>query len=408
MTRPIDIFWLALRNLTRSRLRSILTMIGIFIGIAAVVSLVSVSQGLKDSIKEQFDKIGADKLFISVKNSNFGMFSDISSAQLSTADTDVVRKVSGVDVATGMLYKVAKVRVGNEESIRFMIIIPDDAEERELVIQANTLEIEKGTMLDKDEHSQVLVGSDLAKAGTFQQQIGVGKKIEVEGRVFRTAGVLKKVGDPGTDGGVFMSENVARELFNEPTLVTTIFASTSPGEDPRQIADSVERKLRSFRNVEKGQEDFEIQTPEDILAALGTILTVIQVVLVGISVISLIVGGIGIMNTMYTSVLERTTEIGTLKAIGARNSDVLAIFVTEAGLLGIVGGIVGIILGAGIAQLISQIATVALGASYLKIFFPWYLIAGTLAFAFVIGALAGALPAYQASKLVPVEALRYE
>jgi len=134
----------------------------------------------------------------------------------------------------------------------------------------------------------------------------------------------------------------------------------------------------------------------------------VQAVLVGIAAISLLVGGIGIMNTMYTSVLERTKEIGTMKAVGAKNSDILFIFLFESGLLGLVGGAIGIGIGIGLGEGAEYIASVGLGTNLLQAVFPWYLILGALLFSFLIGTLSGIFPAMQAAKLKPADALRYE
>ena len=130
--------------------------------------------------------------------------------------------------------------------------------------------------------------------------------------------------------------------------------------------------------------------------------------MVGIAAISLLVGGIGIMNTMYTSVLERTREIGTMKAVGAKNSDILFLFLFESGLLGLVGGAIGVGIGLGLGKTAEYIATVQLGTNLLQASTDSWLIFGALLFSFIIGALSGVLPAMQASKLKPVDALRYE
>ncbi|MBI2047205.1 FtsX-like permease family protein [Candidatus Pacearchaeota archaeon] len=135
---------------------------------------------------------------------------------------------------------------------------------------------------------------------------------------------------------------------------------------------------------------------------------IVNAVLVGIAAISLLVGGVGIMNTMYTAVLERTREIGTLKAIGAKNSDVLLLFLFESGMLGLVGGAIGIVLGFGISKAAEYIAAAALGTGLLKASFSLALVAGALFFSFAIGALSGVMPAIQASRLKPVDALRWE
>jgi putative ABC transport system permease protein len=383
-------------------------MLGIFIGIAAVVSLVAISQGLKDSIQAQFDKIGADKLYISVKNTNFGVGSDISSVKLTTEDLDRVKKSQNVKTAIAYNIKAATVTVGFENGVHYLIDIPDTADERELAIALNSLEVTTGKMMRKNDPDQVVIGAELAKPGLYSKTLGVGTKILVNGRQFQVAGIWKKVGDPGTDSSVFMSQKTLRELINEPKLVTVIVAQSAKGANPLTVAETVKKNLRSFRNVKEGDEDFEVQTPDDILRSLNTVLDIIQVVLVGVAVISLVVGGIGIMNTMYTATLERTTEIGVMKAIGARNSDIMVQFLVEAGFLGMAGGIIGVALGAGIAYLVQIIASFYLGSNLLHVYFPWYLIVGALTFAFVVGSLSGALPAWQASKLPPVEALRYE
>ena len=134
----------------------------------------------------------------------------------------------------------------------------------------------------------------------------------------------------------------------------------------------------------------------------------VEVVLIGIAAISLLVGGIGIANTMYTAVVERTKEIGIMKSIGAQNKDILLIFVIESGLLGLAGGAVGIAFGIGLSKLVEYLAFAFLGTSLVKAFFPWYLIVGSLVFSFLIGTISGFFPAKQAASLKPVDALRYE
>ena len=152
--------------------------------------------------------------------------------------------------------------------------------------------------------------------------------------------------------------------------------------------------------------NFQVVTATQILEQINQVLGVMQFVLVGIAAISLVVGAIGIMNSMYTSVLERTKDIGIMKAIGARNSDILKIFLIESGLIGLVGGIFGILLGSAMALIIGQLSKNA-GFSLIIKIEPLVLIFGLL-FAFVVGIISGILPAYQASRLKPVDALRYE
>ena len=151
-----------------------------------------------------------------------------------------------------------------------------------------------------------------------------------------------------------------------------------------------------------------MRTAEQILGTFNNIFAVVQGVLVGIAGISLLVGGIGIMNTMYTSVLERTKEIGTMKAIGAKNSHILLLFLIESGLLGLVGGLIGVIIGLGMAKSAEYLATIYIGSPLLQASMDPIIIFGALAFSFLIGTLSGIFPAMQASRLKPADALRYE
>ena len=164
-----------------------------------------------------------------------------------------------------------------------------------------------------------------------------------------------------------------------------------------------ENKLERKRD----DENFQVLSASQIAEQINSVLGIIQVVLIGIAAISLVVGGIGIMNSMYTSVLERTKEIGIMKSIGARNSDILMLFLLESGFIGLIGGVFGVLLGSGIGILVGKAAASA-GYGILKIKISFGLIMFGLAFAIIIGMISGALPARQASKLKPVDALRYE
>ena len=187
-----------------------------------------------------------------------------------------------------------------------------------------------------------------------------------------------------------------------------IAVKVQKGVNVNNVANEIEKSMRRDRHLDIGKEDFEIQTPQQILATLDNILTIVEIVLIGISAISLLVGGIGIANTMYTAVIERTKEIGIMKSVGAQNKDILLIFVIESGLLGLVGGAIGIAIGIGLSKLVEFMAFKFFGTSLIKAFFPWYLIAGSLMFSILIGSVSGLLPAKQASSLKPVDALRYE
>jgi putative ABC transport system permease protein len=174
-----------------------------------------------------------------------------------------------------------------------------------------------------------------------------------------------------------------------------------------EVAEDVEKNLRRERDEEIGEETFSVETPEQLLESFASVLSIVQAILVGIAAISLIVGAVGIMNTMYTAVLERTKEIGIMKSIGAKNSAIQAIFLIESGLLGLVGGIIGIIIGLGLSKLVEVIANQAWGAA-ITVAMPAWLILGALAFAFLLGMGSGFFPARHASLQNPVDSLQYE
>ncbi len=401
---------LAVINLQRRRRRSILTMIGIFIGIAAVVSLISLGQGMQDAIEHQFFRLGADKVNIQTKGVVNGPPGSNSNVMLKKGDLDVIRHVKGVDLAAGRLVESITVQFNNKEKYLYVASMPKDPGERAMIMDIANVNSDKilyGRMLKPEDEWKVMISEDYYNKPSFNNKaLNVGDKILINNQSVQVVGIYRKTGNPFVDMSFVMNEEPIRKMLDIPEKYGIINAKADTTIGVSIVAENIRKDLRNYRNVKTGKEDFQVQTSQETLATFTTILSIITAVLVGIASISLLVGGIGIMNTMYTSVLERRREIGVMKAIGARNSDVLSIFVLEAGILGLVGGIIGILIGMGFSKLVEIIATAALGTSLIQASFPWYLILGALLFSFGIGCLAGTFPAMQASRLPPVEALR--
>jgi len=364
------------------------------------------SVGLKYSIQEQFAAIGADKLFIQAKGVGFLGPGGTTATSLTTKDLDSVRKVTGVFYAAPNRMKAATVLFNRQEIVTFAIDYPND-DSSVVIDEVYKFPLVQGRFLRQNGLFETVIGNDFGAQDVFEKNMKVGDKVHINSLEFRVVGILDKIGDPGTDRSFFIPERGFEELFSTEN-VSLIIVKTNADKESQTVAESITKELRRERNVEKGEEDFEVQSPMDILASFNIILTVIQVVLIGVAAISLIVGGIGIMNTMYTSVLERTKEIGIMKSVGARNSHILTLFLIESGLLGLVGGIIGVILGMLLSKGVEYIAAQALGTHLLKAYFSWELIVLSLAFAFIIGALSGTLPAKQAMNVKPITALRYE
>jgi len=402
----IDYFKIALKNLRKRKIRSFLTLIGILIAIATIFILISISLGLQSSVEEQFRQFGTDKFFIEPLGQLAGPGTG-SAVELTNRDIDVIEKILGVKDLSYWTIASAKIEFNNE--IRYTTVIGIPLERSVVFLETGFYKPEEGKLLREGDEGKIMLGSQYKNNKFFRKQVRTANKIIINEKEFKVKTTLKTVGNPFDDRLIFMSLKDFRILFPEKKeRIDQIAVQINNDENIQDIADRVERKLLKARDLTEKTRDFRILTPEEVLASFGIVLNILTAFLLGIAGISLLVGGIGIANTMFTSVLERTREIGVMKAIGAKNSDILIIFLIEAGILGLVGGALGIFIGFAVSKIIEYIAINQLGTTLLQAATPFYLIFGCLAFSFFIGAISGLLPAYQAIKVKPVEALRYE
>jgi putative ABC transport system permease protein len=402
-----DHFLLAFSNLRRRKLRSWLTMIGIFIGIAAVVGLISLGQGLQNAISAQFEELGKDKIIIQSKSAMSMGTSSSSNLVLTTDDLKTIGNVKGVDKAIGILLRTSLIEFHDQSKVGITIGI--NSEDVSIFSELQSFKLGKGRLLKEGDGFKVTIGySNSIDGKIWEKGMEVGSTIKIAGKEFKVVGILEKTGDPTGDSAIYLSKDVLKEVLDTGNQEDEIVAKAQEGFVPSEVADTITEKLRRARGEKEDQETFTVQTSEQLLDTFNNIFNVVQGVLIGIAAISLIVGGIGIMNTMYTSVLERTKEIGTMKAIGAKNSDILQIFLFESGLLGLVGGAIGVCLGIGLGKSVEYIAGIALGTNLLQASISLPLIVGALTFSFLIGSLSGIFPAFQAARLKPADALRYE
>jgi putative ABC transport system permease protein len=401
----LDYFRLAVSNLFKRKLRSWLTVIGIFIGIMAVVALVSLSQGMQNAILSEFEKMGTNRIIIAPGGASFGpMGSFISSAKFTENDFGAVKNIKGVDLAITALSRSSYITFGKQTKQQLVWGFPVDSKSLEFYKGQSSFELAEGRFLRSGDKYKVVIGAGIAN-DTFDKDMHVGDTIMINFQQFQVIGIQKKSGGFEGDRNIRIPIDTARELFSDPSEVTAIFMNVKEGYSVDEAAESAKRKLRKERGVKEGEEDFSVQTSAQAIQTISSILGIIQAVLVGIAAISLLVGGIGIMNTMYTSVVERTREIGIMKSVGARNSAILTIFLIESGLLGLLGGVIGVVSGLGLGKL-AEVIAMQFGVESLRAYMGAPLILGALAFAFIIGSLSGALPARQASRLSPVDALR--
>jgi putative ABC transport system permease protein len=391
-----EIVRLAVRNLQRRKLRAVLTMIGIVFGITAIISLVSLAQGLQDSIGNQFGNLGADNVIITQKGLRGP---PIGSKALTLKDFDLVEGLSDFDLVVPVNMNMGTVEYNKEELDFFVRSVPGDRFDDWAVLR--NWEFLQGRNIGPTSRGEVIIGQAFAEE-QFDKRIYLNSKITIKGKDFKVVGIIKNTGSQADDRFVGISRDDAKDIFSVGNTLSLVVGKVKKGVDIDSVVERVKRKLEKAR----GTEDIEVQTAGQLQAQFKTILGVVSIVVIGIAAISLVVGGIGIANSMFTSVLERTKEIGIMKSIGARNSDILKIFLLEAGLIGLIGGGIGVSLGV----LLSL--GVKFGASAADIDIAvsirlWVLL-GAMFFSMFIGVASGIIPAIQASKHNPVEALHYE
>ena len=401
-----DYFRLAVDSIRHRQLRSWLTILGIVIGISLVVTMISLGEGMKGAVSQQLSRFGPDTLVVFPgKEANLfsGFFGGL---HLEDDDVDVVKNTKGVDIAFPVLIKTIRIEFGDKDKQTLLHGLPSKESEKFLK-DFQGWELADGRWF-RDKSNEIVIGFKLAKEGFKEddkgKEIRLNQKVEIDGEKFTVVGIIASLGEREHDFAGYISLDKLRDIIGSSEKeVTNIDIKAAPGVDPNEVAERIKKNLKRSRDAE----DFAVLTSERMGNIAGNIIAVIEVVLLGLAVIALVVGGIGIMNTMYTGVLERTKEIGVMKAIGARNRDIGLIFLMEAGIIGLVGGSIGLAIGVSIAKIVEFIAHQN-GLSLLSAYINIWLILFGLGFSFVIGCIAGILPAMQASKLKPVDAVRYE
>lgn len=399
-----DYLKLSIDSILHKGIRSWLTMIGIFIGIAAVVSLVSLGGGLENAILDQFSSLGTDKLTVQASGGSFGPPGTGVIKPLTVDDADALENVRGVDMVAPRAIATSRAIFKDESAFLTIATITTD-ETRQLVLAVLDAEVDQGRMLEKDERYKITIGSDFGTEDIFSKPVKVGDTINMRGQDFEVVGILAETGAIFGNSLVIMNDKVYEEVFDTKDI-NIIAIQIQKGADIEQVSANVEKAMRKQRDVKMGEKDFTVETPLQAAQTVTDILDYVTYFIAGIAAVSLIVGGIGIANTMFTAVLERRKEIGIMKAIGARNSHILLLFLIESALLGLAGGTVGLFMGMGFAKLVELIASIAFTRDLIKVSFDLIIIVGPLMFSIIVGMISGVFPALQAAKLNPVDALR--
>ncbi|MFB6241246.1 MAG: ABC transporter permease [Candidatus Nanosalina sp.] len=400
----LDFVKLALRNIRHRKRRSWLTILGTMIGILAIVSLLSIGQGLEHAVVSEFQELGGNKIFISPGG---GFNAQFSSTTFTLGDDDLqtIRNTRGVSQAIGMVQGSVLAKYGDGSKYVTVTGIPVGGTTGELAKQFNSIQMESGRYLQPSDQGSVIVSQDFAQ-DRFDREIRLRSSIEINGSSYRVVGIFTSASSIGGGSGVMMPMENARELLDKEETYDMIIAEVRPGFQPADVEEDIDRNLRQERNVEKGNENFQTRTANDIIRTFNNQLAIIRGVLLGIGAISLLVGAVGIMNTMYTSVTERTREIGVMKSVGATRKQVMLLFMIESGVIGAVGGILGAVAGVGLSTAAARVISTQMNLQFSAYIGP-YMLLGSIGFAFLVGMVSGVLPARKAAKLKPAEALRY-
>ena len=392
-------------NIKHRKLRSFLTVLSILIGIASIFTLVSFGQGLTNYIDVISSEVGTDKLIIQSKG--IGAPGTDENFFIKKEEVEFLSKINGMDEVAGVYFSVVQIK--HDRSKKFVFMGSENMNNKKLIMELYTLKLHSGRDLKKGDNKKVVMGYNyLLPKKIYETSLRMRDKIKINDEEFQIIGFYEPVGNPQDDSNIYITNEGFEILMPEKkNKFQFAIARVQEGINPRDMAEKAALKLRKFKSQKEGDEDFFIMTYEQLIQTFNNILGVINGVLVLIALISLVVAGVNIMNTMYTAVLERTKEIGILKAIGAKNNNILMIFLVESGIVGLFGGILGISLGWGISTIGGRIAADA-GYQMLQPIFPVELVIGCLVFALLVGIISGLMPARQASKLLPVDALRYE
>jgi len=393
----------SLRNLGHNKSRSFFTILSIFVGIATIFVFISFGLGLVTYAEELKTDSTVNKLNIQPKGVGPPGLDD--TFALTKDDVEAVDKTSGVFEASGVYFKPAEIK--KDDALRFVWVISYDPK-KPLVIDLFEIDLNKGRALRPGDSGKVVLGYNyLFEDKIFERGIELNDKVEIQGEDFRVVGFYEPIGNPQDDSNIYMVDEDFVELYGDDVKGFNWIIAEVDVEELKEVTEKVERAVRKSRDLEEGKEDFFVQSFQDLLEQFNTVLLFISVFVVAIALVSVLVSAVNTANTMVTSTLERVKEIGVIKSIGAKNSEVFKIFLFESGFLGFVAGVVGV----GLGFLITYIAARALenlGFGFLSPSYSVFLFIGLILFATLTGAISGAWPAWQASKIKPVEALRYE
>jgi len=399
-----------------SKLRSWLTILGIVIGVASVIAIVSIGEGMRAEMESRMSGMAGDILTLNAGFSRgTSMFVPLGgrnsggggSATARAEDEEIVVDKTDVQALKGIadILLISPQIRGNAE-IAYLGESGDvtvTGIDQKVWSQITTDELKEGRFLDSADKNVIVIGSRLAES-FFDQKLGINQVLTVEGRSFRIVGILND-----DSRNIYMPLQAAYQVIEDKDIdvYDSITIKIKDEDQLNETMAKIEKKLMLVRHVTAKTKDFSLTSNKLMAETRSEMMSSINNFLLAIAAVSLIVGAVGIANTMFTSVLEKTKDIGIMKAIGARNIDIMLIFLMNSALLGLTGGLIGIFFGSMLsAALPALMGSTMMLRSGTIVSLNSVILAITVSVG--VGILAGAIPAYKASKLKPVDALRYE
>ncbi|MCA9496175.1 MAG: ABC transporter permease [Nanoarchaeota archaeon] len=390
----LDYLGLVFEDIRQRKFSSFLTFFAISLGILTIFVIFLLGQGFEDSIAAQFEQLGSNRLYISSSTTNLA--SGTFTKGLSETELKLIKNKPYVKEAYPYYSKFGQIKYGKEfkSSLLFGSTINEN------FFKEYNLDIDQGRFPKETEKYSIVIGPTAAKE-LFEKEIEIGSSLHVKEYKFKVVGILKSVGNPQDDSNIYFPIDTLRNIYGDKDNIGFIDVTINENYDIL-IA---EKNLKILLENKLGKDSIEILAPTQLLEQVGSILDIVKYTLGGIAFVALIVGAVGIINTMYVIITEKTRDIGIMKSIGAKNEDILFMYIFQAGLFGLLGAILGVVIGSFTAKGF-EIAAQAAGYTFLEITIYPINIISLLLFGFFIGVLAGFLPAWKASKINIIEAIR--